>query len=132
MSALPLSASLRRRAGATFLAAALVAAAAALVSSAAPAAGSTPASATVKIALDYTANVNYLGIYVAQSKGYFPLNISVTDVDENGPTATANVTATLANGAVKGPMPMTFVQGPSSTGWQLTQQSVADLSAVLG
>jgi hypothetical protein len=68
----------------------------------------------------------------AQSKGYFPLNISVADVDENGPTATANVTATLANGAVKGPMPMTFVQGPSSTGWQLTQQSVADLSAVLG
>ena len=30
-----------------------------------------PAPATVKIALDYTANVNYLGIYVALSKGYF-------------------------------------------------------------
>jgi ABC-type nitrate/sulfonate/bicarbonate transport system substrate-binding protein len=28
-------------------------------------------AATVKIALDYTANVNYLGIYVAKSKGYF-------------------------------------------------------------
>jgi hypothetical protein len=68
----------------------------------------------------------------AQSKGYFPLTIAVADVDENGPTATANVTATLANGAVKGPLPMSFVQGPSSTGWQLTQQSVADLSAVLG
>ncbi len=27
--------------------------------------------ATVKIALDYTPNVDYLGIYVAQSKGYF-------------------------------------------------------------
>jgi ABC-type nitrate/sulfonate/bicarbonate transport system substrate-binding protein len=27
--------------------------------------------ATVKIALDYTANVNYLGIYVAQTNGYF-------------------------------------------------------------
>jgi ABC-type nitrate/sulfonate/bicarbonate transport system substrate-binding protein len=72
MSALPLSRSVRRRAGATVLAAALLAAAgAALISSASPAAGSTPASATVKIALDYTANVNYLGIYVAQSKGYF-------------------------------------------------------------
>lgn len=68
----------------------------------------------------------------AQSKGYFPLNISVADVDENGPSASANVTAMLATGAVKGPVTMTFVQGPSSTGWQLTQQSVADLSAVLG
>ena len=68
----------------------------------------------------------------AQSKGYFPLTISVADVDENGPTATANVTATLATGDVKGPMTMTFVQGPSATGWQLTQQSVANLSAVLG
>jgi ABC-type nitrate/sulfonate/bicarbonate transport system substrate-binding protein len=33
-------------------------------------AASTP-TATVKIALDYTANVNYLGIYDAISKGYF-------------------------------------------------------------
>jgi len=33
------------------------------------AAGAPPA--TVKIALDYTPNVDYLGIYVAQSKGYF-------------------------------------------------------------
>jgi hypothetical protein len=68
----------------------------------------------------------------AQSKGYFPLTINVADVDENGPTATADVTATLATGDVKGPMSMTFVQGPSSTGWQLTQSSVANLSAVLG
>jgi ABC-type nitrate/sulfonate/bicarbonate transport system substrate-binding protein len=30
-----------------------------------------PASATVKIALDWTPNVNYLGIYVAITKGYF-------------------------------------------------------------
>jgi len=29
------------------------------------------AVASVKIALDYTANVNYLGIYVAESNGYF-------------------------------------------------------------
>ncbi len=41
-------------------------------SSGAPAArtAATPL-ATVKIALDYTANVNYLGIYVAEAKGYF-------------------------------------------------------------
>jgi ABC-type nitrate/sulfonate/bicarbonate transport system substrate-binding protein len=67
MSALRLRPSVRRRAAAAFLA--VVAAAAA--TSASFAAGSTPASATVKIALDYTANVNYLGIYVAQRKGYF-------------------------------------------------------------
>ena len=30
-----------------------------------------PPTATVKIALDWTPNVNYLGIYVAESKGYF-------------------------------------------------------------
>ena len=30
-----------------------------------------PALATVKIALDYTANVNYLGIYAAKDRGYF-------------------------------------------------------------
>jgi len=36
-----------------------------------PAAPASAAPATVKIALDYTANVNYLGIYVALSKGYF-------------------------------------------------------------
>jgi ABC-type nitrate/sulfonate/bicarbonate transport system substrate-binding protein len=71
MSALRLSPSVRRRAAATAIAAALAAGAAALASSASPAAGSAPATATVKIALDYTANVNYLGIYVAQSKGYF-------------------------------------------------------------
>ena len=72
MSALRISPSVRRRAAAAVLTAMLAAAAAAaLASSAAPAAGSTPATATVKIALDYTANVNYLGIYVAQTKGYF-------------------------------------------------------------
>jgi ABC-type nitrate/sulfonate/bicarbonate transport system substrate-binding protein len=72
MSAVPFRSSLRRRAGAAVLA---VSAAAAIAygasGSIAPASGSGPAIATVKIALDYTANVNYLGIYVAQTKGYF-------------------------------------------------------------
>jgi ABC-type nitrate/sulfonate/bicarbonate transport system substrate-binding protein len=62
------------------LAAALVLAAAAALSaagsSAAPRAhagakAATTPTATVKIALDYTANVNYLGIYAAQNRGYF-------------------------------------------------------------
>ena len=33
--------------------------------------GAAPAPATVKIALDWTPNVNYLGIYAAISNGYF-------------------------------------------------------------
>jgi ABC-type nitrate/sulfonate/bicarbonate transport system substrate-binding protein len=54
------------------IAAAAVAASSASRSSAAPPArGAVAPLATVKIALDYTPNVNYLGIYVAQSKGYF-------------------------------------------------------------
>jgi ABC-type nitrate/sulfonate/bicarbonate transport system substrate-binding protein len=41
-------------------------------SAGAPSAGAAGAApATVKIALDYTANVDYLGIYVAISRGYF-------------------------------------------------------------
>lgn len=56
----------RSRAAAGALAAvALAGAIAAATSTAAP------APATVKIALDWTPNVNYLGIYVAITKGYF-------------------------------------------------------------
>lgn len=66
----------------------------------------------------------------AVAKGYLPLTISVADIDQNGPIATANVTATLGTGDVKS-MPMTFVQGPSPTGWQLSQQSVTALSSLL-
>jgi ABC-type nitrate/sulfonate/bicarbonate transport system substrate-binding protein len=40
-------------------------------SSAAPRARSALATATVRIALDYTPNVDYLGIYAAIAKGYF-------------------------------------------------------------
>ena len=72
MSTLRIRPSVRRRAAASALAVTPASAAAyGAATSASPAAGSTPSSATVKIALDYTANVNYLGIYVAQSKGYF-------------------------------------------------------------
>jgi ABC-type nitrate/sulfonate/bicarbonate transport system substrate-binding protein len=63
---------IRRRRASIALVPALVACAAATYASTtptAPAAGASPA--TVKIALDYTANVNYLGIYAALSKGYF-------------------------------------------------------------
>ena len=57
------------------LAAALIAAAAATVviyaSTSSAARVAATRLATVKIALDYTENVDYLGIYVAKSRGYF-------------------------------------------------------------
>ena len=78
MSALPILAKPplrgRRAAAAAALMLAAAAAATAFASSSSAAAGSRAAAApvaTVKIALDYTANVNYLGIYAAVSEGYF-------------------------------------------------------------
>jgi ABC-type nitrate/sulfonate/bicarbonate transport system substrate-binding protein len=85
MSVLTISRSFSRlarrlpRAGrrAAIAAAVVVSAAAALSAAGSAAAPRTHAGAgatatvTVKIALDYTANVNYLGIYAAQSEGYF-------------------------------------------------------------
>jgi ABC-type nitrate/sulfonate/bicarbonate transport system substrate-binding protein len=71
MSALPFRSSVRRRAAAAAVTIALAAAGYAVAGEASSAASSTPASATVKIALDWTPNVNYLGIYVAITKGYF-------------------------------------------------------------
>lgn len=65
------------------------------------------------------------------SKGYFPLTATVADIDQNGTFATANVTATSANGSTAS-MPLTFVQGPSPTGWQLTKNSLGDLAAAVG
>ena len=56
----------RRAAAAVLCIAAAAAAGLAASSGAAP----TP-TATVKIALDYTPNVNYLGIYAAEARGYF-------------------------------------------------------------
>lgn len=67
----------------------------------------------------------------AVAKGYLPLTATVTDPDLNGNAATANVTATLASGEVRS-MPLTFVQGPSPTGWQLSSQSLFALGELVG
>ncbi|MCB0947345.1 MAG: hypothetical protein KDB49_21360, partial [Mycobacterium sp.] len=56
----------------------------------------------------------------------FPLSFSVADIDQNGPVATANVTATAASGATA-TQPIQFVQGPSPTGWQVTKSSAMTL-----
>lgn len=62
----------------------------------------------------------------ASAKGMFPLSFTVADIDQNGPVATANVTATAANGS-QASQPIQFVQGPSPTGWQVTKSSAMTL-----
>lgn len=62
----------------------------------------------------------------ASAKGLFPLSFAVADIDQNGPVATANVTATAANGATA-TQPIQFVEGPSPTGWQVTKSSAMTL-----
>jgi hypothetical protein len=67
----------------------------------------------------------------AVAKGYLPLTATVADPDLNGNLATANVTATLSTGEVRS-MPLTFVPGPSPTGWQLSSQSLFALGELVG
>jgi hypothetical protein len=62
----------------------------------------------------------------AAAKGYFPLTFVIADIDSDGSTATANVTATAATGGTQS-QPVTFVAGPSPTGWQISKQSALAL-----
>ncbi|MGD9620818.1 MAG: hypothetical protein AB7G47_16675 [Mycolicibacterium sp.] len=71
------------------------------------------------------------GFANAAAKGYFPLNFAIADIDQNGPVATANVTATAATGVVA-TQPLTFIAGPSPTGWQLSKQSAFALMSSVG
>lgn len=67
----------------------------------------------------------------AAAKGYFPLSFSIADIDQNGPVVTANVTASAPTGAVA-TQPLTFIAGPSPTGWQLSKQSAMALMSSVG
>lgn len=67
----------------------------------------------------------------AQAKGYFPLSFNVADIDMNGPVATANVTAIAANG-VATTRPVTFIAGPSPTGWLMQKGSALSLLSSVG
>ncbi len=71
------------------------------------------------------------GLSNAAAKGYFPLNFSVADIDQNGGVATANVTAAAASGNVA-TQPLTFIAGPSPTGWQISRQSAMALISSVG
>jgi hypothetical protein len=65
------------------------------------------------------------------AEGYFPLTFAVSDIDLNGNVATANVTATAATGTTAS-QSMTFVQGPSPSGWQVTKASALSLLSMAG
>ncbi|MGW0158883.1 hypothetical protein ACWDUN_06125 [Mycobacterium sp. NPDC003323] len=67
----------------------------------------------------------------AAREGKFPLTFNVADIDINGPVATANVTATAATGGTA-TQPVTFVAGPSPTGWQVSKQSALALLSAAG
>lgn len=67
----------------------------------------------------------------AAREGKFPLTFNVADIDVNGPIATANVTATAATGGTA-TQPVTFIAGPSPTGWQVTKQSALALLSAAG
>jgi hypothetical protein len=67
----------------------------------------------------------------AAAKGYFPLNFAVNNIDQNGPVATASVTATAQNGAAAS-QNVVFVAGPSPTGWQISKQSAMALLSAVG
>lgn len=67
----------------------------------------------------------------AARDGKFPLTFNVADIDVNGPVATANVTATAATGGTA-TQPVTFIAGPSPTGWQVSKQSALALLSAAG
>jgi hypothetical protein len=68
----------------------------------------------------------------AAAKGVFPLSFGLGPIDQNGPVATTNVTATAANGATASQV-VTFVQSPlSPSGWQISKQSALALLSAVG
>jgi hypothetical protein len=67
----------------------------------------------------------------AQAKGYFPVSFNVLDIDQNGPVATANVTATAANGVTTS-RPLTFIAAPSPTCWVVQKGTAMAFLSSLG
>lgn len=67
----------------------------------------------------------------AAAKGSFPLNFIVTNIDQNGGIATADVTATAANGGTA-TQNITFIAGPSPSGWLVSKASALNLLSSVG
>ncbi len=77
------------------------------------------------------ARVADTGYANAAAKGYFPLSFTIDNIIQNGGVATANVTAVAPTGAVAN-QPLTFIAGPSPTGWQLSKDSAMALISSVG
>ncbi|TFV60664.1 hypothetical protein E4P42_04045 [Mycobacterium sp. PS03-16] len=67
----------------------------------------------------------------AAAQGKFPLAFNVTNVDQNGGSATATVTATSATGGTA-TQNILFVAGPSPSGWQISKGSALSLLSAVG
>lgn len=63
-------------------------------------------------------------------QGAFPVSFNVTDIDQNGGSATANVTLTTATGTTAS-QGVAFIAGPSPSGWQMSKGSVLSLLSSL-
>ncbi|BBX37826.1 low molecular weight antigen MTB12 [Mycolicibacterium mageritense DSM 44476 = CIP 104973] len=67
----------------------------------------------------------------AAAEGKFPLTFTVANVDQQGPVAYADVTATAATGGTA-TQNIQFVAGPSPTGWQISKGSALNLLSSVG
>ena len=67
----------------------------------------------------------------AAQEGKFPLTFNITNIDSDGATASADVTATSALGT-SATQSVQFVTGPSPSGWQIAKASALDLLSAAG
>ena len=67
----------------------------------------------------------------AAQEGKFPLTFNITNIDSDGATASADVTATSALGT-SATQSVQFVTGPSPSGWQIANASALDLLSAAG
>ena len=66
----------------------------------------------------------------AVAKGMLPMSFSIADIDQKDDTVTADVTATAADGHST-TAAVTFVAGPSPSGWQLSKSSALALLSAM-
>jgi len=67
----------------------------------------------------------------AAQEGKFPLTFNIANIDSDGATASADVTATSALGT-SATQSVQFVTGPSPSGWQIAKASALDLLSAAG
>jgi hypothetical protein len=67
----------------------------------------------------------------AAKEGKFPLTFNIDNIDSDGATASADVTATSALGT-SATQNVQFVAGPSPSGWQISKASALNLLSAAG